>query len=1199
MTKYLDSIGVGYVWNKVKNLVSTSISSINKRLTRLESSSLLEEVSIIVYDNSNPDSAPADAVTIGRIKELIGNSKAPSLYARIVTEEDGIQESRVIPVPEVLDPTYNGYTLIIDGDVVDMSEWGENIFSIPLSVAHPAYGKLASTLLEIENTAGDDTVVYISDIQSLNISDSIESLYNSSYVRREDVDAGRAVPVGGTEGQVLVHASDPQTAEWKNLSDLNIPSGSPSSEPTEERYNVLMYNIAHHWDFTDEEKELYNSKIEEACKERGISTDNTYKTLRSKFEKGIPIVPYIVASVDSSNPESPIDIPPLDMWTALDPTGRVNSSYDNTTGDLLPILTIEYMEVGTDLVIRALSGVRYGLIMNVKEPYLNKMMPITQVIGLASITTIPEDDSSDIDNFRIEFDEESVEGYTNVIGTFVDKRFVQAQDIYNGTIIPKGGKPGQVLARSDNAVVEEFKWVDMPGSTSNTERKVYPLGLGGPYITNLPKFEAQAANGINIKVPYNTVLQKIKEDYTIKLFFWDEQALEFYTIPGYGDLLDKESCFLSLESITQENIGMPTEYETYYMGRIIYPNGETSEQIKLASWADNFSLEENPTLSFTYLNSSDINQKVLEYIKGQPLTVEDSLEGKYFPTGSAGQVLVCDGSSDIGSNASWKDVSSIIGASTIDLLSYGVRFSKDVMSSTITRVGNLTYHKTLPIQSKMKGCIFDVVYNTVRYWLDEDDWDFIKNGKVITSAAAREEGGYVYIDFDLASLEDANRFTYYNDGLNYVNHVKKLKVDDIIVTNFEVQTTDALISIKVSYSDANITILKQHVASANSAGNKVNVEFGSCLDGCDGEVMVYVPGFYIKSFEDDNYYEVRISDVHIDDTWEYQPARYVGAYKGTVVSKSELNSLAHKDLTYLSKLLEIDSVDNKVAVTIANSEILGGDKTSTTSSLGYNNYGKPSTNISRNELRTILPGYGLKYIMSYYDYKNIMYWLYVIEYANPNVQASGYSSTTTEGYKRGGLGYGITTVTNWENRNNKNPLTINGATNSLCNGSGQVYDRNTKLYPVRWRGIENPFGDIYQFLDGISAIKNSNTALDIRITNDKQYFTDKEFNIREYYKELYQITSTTDSYISSFDCKNNAHLIPVFNNLAYSTVGTCDNLTTGDLSNIPMATSYAVVVGGKADDSDKAGLSCMYLNVDGKNTKANNIGFRLVIQLPN
>ena len=48
-----------------------------------------------------------------------------------------------------------------------------------------------------------------------------------------------------------------------------------------------------------------------------------------------------------------------------------------------------------------------------------------------------------------------------------------------------------------------------------------------------------------------------------------------------------------------------------------------------------------------------------------------------------------------------------------------------------------------------------------------------------------------------------------------------------------------------------------------------SVEFGSVLNGYDGTVRVYCPGFYIKSVINGDTYTVWISTVKIDNTYVY------------------------------------------------------------------------------------------------------------------------------------------------------------------------------------------------------------------------------------------------------------------------------------------------------------------------------------------
>ena len=56
-----------------------------------------------------------------------------------------------------------------------------------------------------------------------------------------------------------------------------------------------------------------------------------------------------------------------------------------------------------------------------------------------------------------------------------------------------------------------------------------------------------------------------------------------------------------------------------------------------------------------------------------------------------------------------------------DKYAYGVEFDTNVSSPTCTRIGNMALHRTLPVQSLMRGCLLDDNGNVVEY-LDQNDW---------------------------------------------------------------------------------------------------------------------------------------------------------------------------------------------------------------------------------------------------------------------------------------------------------------------------------------------------------------------------------------------------------------------------------------------------------------------------------------------
>lgn len=65
---------------------------------------------------------------------------------------------------------------------------------------------------------------------------------------------------------------------------------------------------------------------------------------------------------------------------------------------------------------------------------------------------------------------------------------------------------------------------------------------------------------------------------------------------------------------------------------------------------------------------------------------------------------------------------SLTSQAAIDILSYGVQWEDGATSPICTRIGNIALHKSLPIQSQYKGCIYDPETTTFKYWLDPNDW---------------------------------------------------------------------------------------------------------------------------------------------------------------------------------------------------------------------------------------------------------------------------------------------------------------------------------------------------------------------------------------------------------------------------------------------------------------------------------------------
>ena len=240
----------------------------------------------------------------------------------------------------------------------------------------------------------------------------------------------------------------------------------------------------------------------------------------------------------------------------------------------------------------------------------------------------------------------------------------------------------------------------------------------------------------------------------------------------------------------------------------------------------------------------------------------------------------------------------------------------------------------------------------------------------------------------------------------------------------------------------------------------------SVLDGTDGTVRVHIPKFYGKSGVEGTKRWVRMSTIKMDNTWIEIPEMLVDAYRSTV------------DTT-------VSATPKAVSVVNTTAQFRGGgNRTANDTYLDTDAFrsdlGKPRTNISRANMRTYATNAGSE-MLCYEYYKWIFYWAWVVEYATLNSQKAYTADLTAEGYHQGGLGDGVTTWNgDWNTYNGYYPLTPCGYCNDIGNFTGvkdlvipeTVINESTtvasKTFKVpRWRGFDNPFGDIWANLDGI------------------------------------------------------------------------------------------------------------------------------------
>lgn len=355
----------------------------------------------------------------------------------------------------------------------------------------------------------------------------------------------------------------------------------------------------------------------------------------------------------------------------------------------------------------------------------------------------------------------------------------------------------------------------------------------------------------------------------------------------------------------------------------------------------------------------------------------------------------------------------------------------------------------------------------------------------------------------------------------------------------------------------------------------------SVLDGTDGTVRVHTPKFYGKSGVEGTKRWVRMSTIKMDDTWIEIPEMLVDAYRSTV------NQTGNKAVSVVNTTAQFRGGGNRTA----NDTYLDTDAF-------RSDLGKPRTNISRANMRTYAVNAGSE-MLCYEYYKWIFYWAWVIEYATLNSQKAYTADLTAEGYHQGGLGDGVTTWNgDWNTYNGYYPLTPCGYCNDIGNFTGVkdlvipetvVNDSTTvasKTFRVpRWRGFDNPFGDIWTNLDGIILERTAaNQPSSVYTTTDPTAFGDD--NTAKGKMTVAGTEVAADGWTKDFDLGETGEIIP-------SVVGGSATTYMCDYHycNASSTALRTLIVGGYATDGGYAGLGYFYSN-NGVGYAGTSVGFR-------
>ena len=350
-------------------------------------------------------------------------------------------------------------------------------------------------------------------------------------------------------------------------------------------------------------------------------------------------------------------------------------------------------------------------------------------------------------------------------------------------------------------------------------------------------------------------------------------------------------------------------------------------------------------------------------------------------------------------------------------------------------------------------------------------------------------------------------------------------------------------------------------------------------DGSQGQVMVEIPEHYVKFETDGTKRRVKMSITPIVG-YKKIGKYYISAYEATVQrSANKLCSVVNTDEDYR-----------------------GGNNNSANDAQSNTFLGKAATSISRTNFRTYARNRkegSTEWNCMTYDAQKDLYWLFVVEYATLNSQKAFNAAKTAEGYAQGGLGNGVTSLngTKWNTFNGYYPVIPCGHTDSLGNGTGEVdyqmpeeYDTNVLTVKVpRYRGIENPFGHLWQWTDGINVRISPNEPdgdglSKVYVCSDPSKFNDTNYDGYSYIGN----EARTDGYVKSVIFGEGGEIMPSVVG-GGSTTYFCDYHYT----NIPTSvTLRGVRFGGAANDG--AGAGFVYAISDRVPSVANaNIGSRL------
>lgn len=330
---------------------------------------------------------------------------------------------------------------------------------------------------------------------------------------------------------------------------------------------------------------------------------------------------------------------------------------------------------------------------------------------------------------------------------------------------------------------------------------------------------------------------------------------------------------------------------------------------------------------------------------------------------------------------------------------------------------------------------------------------------------------------------------------------------------------------------------------------------GSYLDYA---VMTEMPEHWYKLYFNGTKFRMMLSEIPLPG-YKHVDKFYISTYEARMYRTDNLLCSA----AGASKLSDPNSINFR-----------GGDNTAEWDDTYRSLLGCPVTNLTRDQFRQAARKRGSGWEMYTYGAHKTLFWLFAVEYATLNSQKSFNAQKDANGFAQGGLGLGPTQMTDWANFNNTNPLIPCGYTNEFGNGSGEkAYvvknasgGTHATLMANRYRGIENPFGHMWKYTDGVNIqVTTGDAGLSVLwTTDDPSNFSDTSYTGYDKKGNICR----TDGFAKKMLLGEDGDIVTTEIGGSSSTYW-CDYYATNTSAN----RMQVIQVGGNADSETSAGLA--------------------------